>query len=235
MSWITLETNPDLSWTDPATGVKTVLDRATGRLIKIPPTTQEIINVLGLDLGKMNDFTALSGLEVRGDKAKERTAHCRHLFRYKLGTSYPKIVASVRELCSREPLRSNKPWLAIDGTGVGSAVVDLFRQTPINAHIRPIVIHGGDNHTYEDGIYRVPKRELVGCVQVALQTRRLKIADELPDVGIVTQELQNFEVEIKDSGHDSYEARAGQHDDYVLSIAIAMWLAQNGIKKIGMF
>jgi hypothetical protein len=193
-------------------------------------TIDPVKYILGLDLGKSLDYSALCGLEAYGnvETPKEQHHHCRHLQRFKLGTSYPQIVASVRDLCSREPLRSNRPWLAIDGTGVGNAVVDLFRQTPINAQLMPVLIHGGDKAVYEDGIWRVPKRELVGCVQVALQTGRLKIAGELPDVGILTQELQNFQVHLSaNTGHDSYEARVGVHDDYVLSVAIALWIAQN--------
>lgn len=218
----------------------TVIERATiyqdGR-IEFEEPEAVIEWVMGLDLGKAQDYTALTVLEVHKheDKPKESPAHCRHLQRFKLGTSYPQIVATVRELCSREPLRSKKPWLVIDSTGVGNAVVDLFMQIPINARIRPVLIHGGDAAHYEDGIWRVPKRELVGCVQVALQTGRLKIAGELPDVGILTQELQNFQVHISTAAFDSYEARVGQHDDYVLSVAIALWFAQNGIRYWKMF
>ena len=62
-------------------------------------------------------------------------------------------------------------------------------------------------------------------VQVALQTGRLKIAADLAEVGILTQELQNFQVSISESGFDSYEARTGKHDDLVLSLAMALWLA----------
>lgn len=215
-------------------GTVEVIERITvfpdGRIERESP--ERIQYVVGLDLGKSQDYTAVSVLEVFGeDKPKERIHHCRHLQRFKLGTSYPQIVASIRELCLREPLRSHepKPFLAIDGTGVGNAVVDLFRQTPINAHLKPVLIHGGDRAIYEDGIWRVPKRELISCVQVALQTGRLKIASELPDVGILTQELQNFSVSISESGFDSYEARVGKHDDYVLSVAIALWIAQNAM------
>jgi hypothetical protein len=213
------------------------MDRETGRLAKVETEPAPIVErVLGLDLGKSLDYTALCGLEVSGnrDAPKERMHHCRHLQRFKLGTNYPQIVDTVRELCSREPLRSHKPWLVVDGTGVGNAVVDLFRQKPINARLRPVVIHGGDTVVHERGIYRVPKRELVGCVQVALQTGRLKIAGELPDVGILTQELQNFQVSISETAHDSYEARAGKHDDYVLAVAIALWFAQNRIRYVRM-
>ena len=75
-------------------------------------------------------------------------------------------------------------------------------------------------------MWRVPKRELVGATQVALQTGRLKIASELPEVGVLTQQRQNFQVSISESGFDSYEARTGKHDDSVLSLAMALWLAQ---------
>jgi hypothetical protein len=108
---------------------------------------------------------------------------------------------------------------------VGAPVVDIFKQAEINADLKPILIHGGDHAVNEDGVWRVPKRGLVGVCQVALQTGRLKIASELPDVGVLTQELQNFQVKISESGFDSYEARTGAHDDLVLSLAMALWLA----------
>jgi hypothetical protein len=74
--------------------------------------------------------------------------------------------------------------------------------------------------------------ELVGCTQVALQTGRLKIASELPEVSILTTELQNFQVQISQSGFDSYNARSGQHDDLVLALAMALWLAQEPVRRI---
>ncbi|MFN2578217.1 MAG: hypothetical protein ABR607_11060, partial [Pyrinomonadaceae bacterium] len=144
-------------------------------------------------------------------------------------------VARVRELCRREPLLSNTPRLAIDQTGVGNAVVDMFMQGEINASLKPILIHGGDHAVQENGVWRVPKRELVGSTQVALQTGRLKIAADLPEVSILTQELQNFQVSISDSGFDSYEARTGKHDDLVLSLAMAVWLASRPKREWKMY
>jgi len=187
--------------------------------------------VVGLDLGKSMDYTAVAILEVFGE-APEATYHCRHLQRFKLGTSYPHIVESVRELCRREPLLSSKPTLAVDQTGVGNAVVDIFKQAKLNADLQPILIHGGDNAVRENGVWRVPKRELVGSTQVALQTGRLKIAAELPEVSILQTELQNFQVEISESGFDSYNARTGSHDDLVLALAMGLWLAQRTPRRI---
>ncbi len=187
--------------------------------------------VVGLDLGKSMDYTAVAILEVFG-APPEANYHCRHLQRFKLGTSYPHIVDVVREMCRREPLLSSKPTLAVDQTGVGNAVVDIFKQAKLNADLQPILIHGGDNAVREDGVWRVPKRELVGSTQVALQTGRLKIAAELPEVSILTQEMQTFQVGISQSGFDSYNARTGAHDDLVLALAMALWLAHRTPRRI---
>jgi hypothetical protein len=69
--------------------------------------------------------------------------------------------------------------------------------------------------------------------QVLFQTEKLKIADELPDVKTLIEELINFKVKISTSGHDSYEAwREGQHDDMVLSLAIGCWFGEKiGLRK----
>lgn len=179
---------------------------------------------IGLDLGQSKDYTALCILEQHG-RYDEAIFHARHLQRYQLGTSYPAIVADVATICRREPLASNKPMLAIDGTGVGAAVVDLFRkERNLNARIVPVMITGGDKVNCEAGVYRVPKRDLVSVVQVALQMSRLKIAASLPDAAVLTAELQNFQVKITESANDTYGAwREGTHDDLVLALALSLW------------
>jgi len=177
------------------------------------------------------DYTAVAVLEVHGEPP-EAIYHCRHLRRFKLGTSYPTIVTEIRALCMREPLLSNMPRLCVDETGVGAPVVDLFRQAKLNARLEPITIHGGDRAVRE-GHWRVPKRELVGATQVALQTGRLKIAKDLPEVDALIRELQNFEVEISQTGFDSYNARTGAHDDLVLALAMPLWFAsRRGARKL---
>ncbi len=183
--------------------------------------------LVGLDLGQKQDYTALAVLERHGT-GRDAVFHCRHLKRYQLGTSYPAIVVDVRSLCLRPPLDNNKPRLAIDATGVGGAVTELFTlaRPSLNAAIEPITIHGGEQTTHEHGIHRVPKRELVSHCQAALQTDHLKIAADLAEASVLVTELQNFQVEISQNGFDSYNARSGAHDDLVLAVAMALWLGQ---------
>jgi hypothetical protein len=77
----------------------------------------------------------------------------------------------------------------------------------------------------------VPKRDLVGVVQVLLQTERLKFASEIPAVPMLVQELLAFRVKIDPlTAHDSYGAwREGAHDDLVLAVAVAAWYAQRPV------
>jgi hypothetical protein len=95
----------------------------------------------GLDLGQSADYSALAIVERRG-KAPEWEFDLRHLQRWPLGTAYPAIVSDVVALCARlvsERVEWDKDvWgdpvyqkvrrravLAVDGTGVGAAVVRL--------------------------------------------------------------------------------------------------------------
>jgi hypothetical protein len=74
------------------------------------------------------------------------------------------------------------------------------------------------------GGWHVPKRDLIASAQIALQSRRLVIAEGLPDTATLVKELQDYRVEISEkTGHDSYNARSGAHDDLVLAVALAVW------------
>jgi hypothetical protein len=191
--------------------------------------------ILGLDLGQSRDFTALCILEKHGWDKHTAEYHARHLQRYELGTSYPAIVADVAKTVRHASLQCyGWPLLAVDGTGVGRSVVDLFRKENLPAHFHPITITGGDQVTHEGGYTRVPKRDLVGVVQVLLQTSRLKIAASLPEAATLTKELQNFQVKITEAVNDTYGAwREGTHDDLVLALALAAWTGQERGTPIG--
>jgi hypothetical protein len=73
----------------------------------------------------------------------------------------------------------------------------------------------------------VPKRDLVGVLQVLLQTRRLRIASQLPEATILERELLAFRAKTPTSGAEVAEAwRERPHDDLVLAVAFACWLGE---------
>lgn len=145
----------------------------------------------------------------------------RHIERVR-GRSYVDVVAEVGALLGRHPLAELSVALLVDAGGVGVAVLDLMRQRGL----RPwsITATGGDHvNTPEAGVIRCPKRELVAAAQIMLAEGRLRIAAGLAEAATLTRELQGYQVKISASGHDSYAAREGEHDDTVFAAAQLCW------------
>jgi hypothetical protein len=146
----------------------------------------------------------------------------RHLARWR-DVSYPATVSRIQALLATAPLSTSNTVLVVDATGVGRAVVDLM--VAVGLHPMNVTIHGG-NEIHADlatSEASVPKRELVVAAQLALQQGRLRIAAGLEHADTLVDELRNYQVKISPAGHDSYNAREGQHDDLVLATALAVW------------
>lgn len=190
--------------------------------------------VSGLDLGQAADWTALVVTEVTRvpdpDRPLNTVPHVavRHLHRWPLGTGYPQIVADVKDLYSAPPLANTS--LVIDRTGVGRAVYDMFSQAHIRAGLRPLTITGGQGSTVDT----VAKIELVGAVQALLGNRRLKIAADLDLADTLQRELETFRVKVNIfTRNEAFEAwRERDHDDLVLALAMACWIARQAVPSV---
>jgi len=130
----------------------------------------------------------------------------------------------------RKPLVQANKLLAIDYTGVGRPVYDLVLDRGL-APVIGISITGGDSVNWLDDRKRarVPKRDLVSLLQVYAQNNRLKVAQNLRYGPVLADELQSFKVKIDPrTAHDSYGSwREGEYDDFILSLAVALWAAEN--------
>lgn len=191
--------------------------------------------LVGLDLGTINDYTAQAVVQKRTlekDCNKITYYDVRYLRRH-LGAPYTEITTKLQTIV--EGLES--PTIIVDATGVGRPVIDLMRERGLRG-IVPVIITGGDSVT-EDKVnghveYRVPKRDLVGSLQVLLQNRQLRIPNSIDLRDELVREMQNFKVKLNaETGHDSYEHwRASDHDDLVLAVALACWFGhRSGWKK----
>jgi hypothetical protein len=198
------------------------------------PTPRTHRYYVGLDLGQTTDYTALCVLErpVLTTAVEPDPAYAlRHLQRFPLGTPYPEIVRDVIALLKTPPMPGS--FLVVDQTGVGRPVVDLFREAfdgNVTCRFAPITISAGHEVSRGNGGFIVPKKELISSVQVVLQTRRLQIASSLPDADVLVREMEHFKVKISNAGHESFESwRQGVHDDLVLAVALAMWVAEKAL------
>jgi hypothetical protein len=195
---------------------------------------------VGLDFGQSADYTALAVVqsvwEPESEGSPKKYLHLRHLERYQLRTPYPEIASKVASLMQRpelsrteyDPTRwrysSRPPELIVDDTGVGRAVSDLLRTKGLK--FRAVTITGGDKvHAVGGGRYRVPKRDLVGALEVAFHTGKLRIAEGMELWPALKKELLSFRRKIDlRTAHDSYEHwRESEHDDLVLAAALACW------------
>jgi hypothetical protein len=148
---------------------------------------------------------------------------CGHLERMPLGTSYVGVVQHVARLLAKLPARTE---LAIDLTGVGRPVADMFGAAGMSPTL--VLITGGTSETYDGGIVGVPKLALVSRLQALLHQSRLKIHRDLAEAATLVRELQDFRVEFTAAGSITFNARTGRHDDLVLALAIATWRAYGG-------
>lgn len=189
--------------------------------------------IAALDLGQTTDPSAYAIVE-QSDKQPYR--YCvRNLVRFDLRTPYPDIVRFVVDLHKRQQMRGAP--LAIDATGVGRPVVEMFAEAQVDAIVVPITITGGNRWTRDDtGEYRVPKGDLVGVMHVLI-TNRLDYVPRLgvrPDgsgenlTALLKKEMTDFRVKISKAAHEIYAAREGKHDDALLAVAMACWLGENG-------
>jgi hypothetical protein len=195
-----------------------------------PPTVDHTI---GLDLGQSQDFSALCVVERTKQPAAEATYAVRHLQRWALGTAYTQIAADVADLATHSPLGC--PRLAVDQTGVGRPCVEMVRAAIRDKagdgprpHLVPILITTGNAVTSADGGWHVAKVQLVSTLQVLLSSGRLRIAADLPDAPALVKELKAFKAKVTAANNLTFEAwRERDHDDLVLAVALAVWLAEN--------
>ena len=190
---------------------------------------------LGVDLGQRHDPTALAAVEriiQRGPEVDRATFQpvtqafyrVRGLRRLKLGTPYPEIVDEVVNV-ARTVAAQGPTTLVVDATGVGAPVVDLLRsQLDSGIPLVPVIFTAGDTVRCENGLYRVPKKDLVHGLIVLFEDHRLRLLEDHPEARALVKELSNMRVKISCESHASYEAwRQGQHDDLVFALALACW------------
>ena len=193
-----------------------------------------------VDLGTMNDYTAISlleriprkkpdtGLPDRQNKpSPEYTAIyvMRHMERFQLGLDYPTIVNKIKNMMSHERL-VRQTALIVDATGAGLPIRQMMQQAGLSP-IGITITAGAVVTSGKEGGYNVPKAELVSALNLVFQSRRIKIPTALSMKAEFMKELERFKVTMSNTGANTYEAAvASVHDDLVLSTAMGVWYAE---------
>jgi len=206
-----------------------------GKVVSVTPKPPAPIPpefIAGLDLGKVSDFTALViPKRVTDPTTGNVTYKVPVIQRFQLGTPYVAMVDKVNDWLTKPPL--DQAILVIDATGVGQAVVEMFRAKPKLANrIVPVTITAGRAVTWHHGSWHVAKVQLASTVQALLSGRQISIPipseeairrnpsllQEQEIAQALTEELENFTVKVTTAGNEQLEAwRETDHDDLCLS------------------
>jgi hypothetical protein len=207
---------PSLEYVDP-------MDRRL--LVPEPPRVAAFV---GVDLGQASDFTAVCVVRSTFTESAKPRHELVYLERVPLNTSYTAIAAAVVALVRRPEMGDE--WMVIpDATGVGRPVVDLLKDGlgADRARLVPVTITGGGEPSWGKVGMSISKRDLISNLLILLEGGRLALAPGIPALGEFINEAAGFQVKLTAAGHDVYGAwREGAHDDLVLSVALAAFVAE---------
>lgn len=198
--------------------------------------------IVAVDLGSVNDSTAISVVEIQQvnevteaypvqglpwEVSKKEHFHyiVRNLIRPRLGTSYPVIISQIAAIVGALPKFTQPNLLVLDGTGLGAPVVQSARQQGLKCI--SIAITAGQTASLHGKNWTVPKALLVGDLRLAMHQKTLHVAQGFAERETLATELAAFTARLSASGRASFEAAGSEHDDTVLSLAMAIFVAKN--------
>ena len=155
----------------------------------------------------------------------------RHLERIALGTPYTLVAQRVQEVVWK---LDGNCVVAVDATGLGAPVVDMLKEARLPCELSAVVITGGERANTSGGVWHVPKRDLIGGLQILLEKGELRIAKGLREAGSLVRELVDMRGTRRASGRVRLGADgAGEHDDLVMATALACWVAERPTNGFG--
>jgi hypothetical protein len=197
--------------------------------------------ILSVDLGKQQDFTALTISEAKPEvrkntRGKSYTAmlvNVRDIQRLPLGTDYDDIAHHIHQVFWDDRLwlfwqeKWRSPTLLVDAGGVGDAVADTLAKAMGLRHIRYRLVRGTtatNRHTARD--YTVPRTVMFQQLYAAFTTNRIKVDPRLNLAMALIAELKGLQVERnEETGYEKVVHREGEHDDMAICVASTNWWA----------
>lgn len=190
--------------------------------------------IIGVDIAKKQDRTVI----VIAQKAQDfqRDGRCiSYLNVLDLQMiekmTYPDLARYIKRLDLNADLHGNNDLL-VDSTGVGEAVCDMMEDIGLSP-IR-VMFTGGDtsritgtrnaNGFMSRMQVNVPKNELVDTLQMALQERRLRLAEGIPFEQDIRKQFSHFVGVMSKSKNIIYNNDSDDvHDDIVCAMALIVW------------
>jgi hypothetical protein len=175
---------------------------------------------LGWDVAQTTDSSIIAVISYDNNPAMY---WIRRIVRLPRGMPYDQQVAAVRELF----FQYQSPKLIIDRTGVGLPICDMI----VAGGLQPVQVSltSGDLvNQPEPGKINLPKKDMVAALTKVIQERRIKVVAGCENAGLFRAELKNFQLKVSASGHNTYNAAPGQHDDTITAVGLCLWDGEKG-------
>jgi hypothetical protein len=195
--------------------------------------------IVGASIGEASEPTAFAVIEQRTIRSTGWGADCeaialRQLQRLPLSTSHTDFVRYlVRDLIPNlgKLDQAGGADLVVDVNATGSAVADLMEKQGLSP-IRVTISAAAGETRFQDKFneWRVGRPDLVGVLQLAMQSQRFKAADDLELLPILATELQNFKLRPPTVREGDLAAlRDTKFADLVFAVGLAVWRAEREI------
>ena len=173
------------------------------------------MRVGGFDVGVFADHSVLSILEPE-DGPDSTCWVAKEIIQM------PLRVSVQQQLQALQPKLESLDTLAVDAGGSGQGVPDLIT----GPRVVPVVITGGTGKgRVKDGRVTVGKSSLIqGMLQMVFH-RELRVAADAPGRELLMREMRAFQY-LPNGRFRQMEAQRGQHDDAVMSLAMAAFIAR---------
>ena len=175
---------------------------------------------LGLDLGKSADPTALAIVESDPFTGVLRLVG---LHRFPLGTPYTEILQVLEQRLNSAPL-AGRVRLAVDATGIGAPFVDQFRQQLPATETYAITITPATRSAVTAATPTSPSRTSSPPPPSSSNTAASASQPRCAKPRTLIDELLSYQYTRNEHGYNTYGASAGQHDDLVIALSLALWL-----------
>lgn len=178
--------------------------RNIGKCMSLPnfqPLQAGELYVVGVDLAKKRDYTVITVMNRRS----MQVVYWERFNQIQWEIQYTRIITTARKY--------NNAVVCIDSTGIGDPILETLKGSGI--HVEGYLIGGSK-----------AKQQLVERLRLNLENIQIRIPK---DLHILRKELENYEYDVTESGVVRYSAPEGQHDDCVMSLALANWVADQPV------
>ena len=159
--------------------------------------------VIGWDIAKQADWSVVTVVDTSANREDHYIPHVSHWERFN-SLRYDVQVDRVAAIAKRYDA-----YVLLDSTGLGDPVYDFMIQKGVPT--APYVFSSRS------------KQQLIQNLAISIQTQSITF----PEIPILLQELGAYQYSIGATGNMQYSAPEGDHDDCVISLALAAWAAQH--------